>query len=227
MNGKIQWTWKVSPFWILFLCDRGFRTAVSASPSLFNFLRNVPPPGSGRFALYEITKLDERLFIPHYQHSLWFLNEAPLKVSEWSSDNASVDEEERGSMVELQSSQPVAVAPRALPHPHALLGPRVFNLPCLLSVQLGWIVEDDQGQFFCFRRSQTFSCRSLGIHFNHDRHDRAPLVNFDVSHPWLGSSQAGQLGGPSFRGREQDELPNKIGLCISGNLCDHIMDDAR
>ena len=98
--------------------------------SLRNFIRNVPPPGSGRFALCEVVKTENGGFV---------VQEVYLPSVHNTSDDA---ERLRSAPSHRSSVQPLHVAGVHMVRPP---GPRILNLLWILSAHMGWTVDDNQG----------------------------------------------------------------------------------
>ena len=97
--------------------------------SLRNFIRNVPPPGSGRFALCEIVQTE---------NGRCFVQEVFLPAGHETSDG----ERLHPPPSHRSRVQPIHVAGVHVVRPP---GPRILNLLWILSAHMGWTVDDNQG----------------------------------------------------------------------------------
>jgi hypothetical protein len=136
-----------------FWCDArsDYKSPLPHPLSLRNYLRNIPPPGAGRFPLSTEVGMDEEeeTGITPKIEELFVEDEA---TEESSSSFASTDEanpnnddqqERLDQNNEIDFQAPVLINDH-LPPVNAR-GPRILNLLWVLSANLGWTVDDNQG----------------------------------------------------------------------------------
>jgi hypothetical protein len=143
----------------LLLTGQDFQKVTRYSISLQNFIRNVPPPGIGRFAfsqeLVDESVSSERV-IGQGNDGFWYLDTNRATITEMIlgqnsrsrivTDGSDDEDENLGTPVFGRQNGNIDPAGGVnLNHPFVLRRPRIFNLLWVLSAHLGWTVDDNQG----------------------------------------------------------------------------------
>jgi hypothetical protein len=111
--------------------------------SLHNYLKNIPPPGTGRFPLSKEEVTTDGEGDDAYTSAIVALElEGGLPQPP-----SNIDETETSEPARSATANENVVAPNfndVLP-PNARAGPRMMHLLWVLSAHLGWTVDDNQG----------------------------------------------------------------------------------
>jgi hypothetical protein len=124
--------------------NQSFMPALSYPLSLHNYLKNIPPPGTGRFPLSkeEVTTHGES--DDAYTSAIAVLE---FEGGVGPQPPSNMDGTETSEPARSATANENVVAPNfnnVLP-PNARVGPRMMNAVWVLSAHLGWTVDDNQG----------------------------------------------------------------------------------
>ena len=141
------------------LTGQYFRKITQYSISLQNFIRNIPPPGTGRFAFSQ-ELVDEGVssdrVISQVKEGFWYLDTTRATITEMLLDRnnrssiitegSNDEDEDLGNPIFRRQNANIERAHAVhFDHPFVPRRPRIFNLLWVLSAHLGWTVDDNQG----------------------------------------------------------------------------------